>query len=54
MKHLKSCLSKGNLLGYTILLRSILFIEIGLYIDENCILEFQCSQILYFFIHFYI
>ena len=46
MKHLKSCLLKGILLDTTILLVSISLIEIGFYIDEIHILQFQYHQTL--------
>ena len=46
MIYLKPCLPKGNLLDAAILLVSISFIEIGLLIDECCILQFQFHQIL--------
>ena len=52
MKYLKSCLPKGNLLDTTNLLISISFIEIGFYIDEICILQFQCHQFFKFFYPF--
>ena len=55
MKHLKSCLLKGNLLDSTILLISISFIQIGkyrnieiVYFDEIVCLQLQYHQILYF------
>ena len=51
MKYVKSCSPKETLLDTTISLIAISFIEItyqniGFYIDEIRILQFQCHQIL--------